>query len=459
MYINANSLQKMADSRHNTASTSNTRVPGRRANRQPPPPAPAQSIDDGADEDSERDSESKDAALQPYKRPDIPKFRGPTKAEKTARQFKPLSKLTPSVDEQWRIWDAEQLQLEREHNERREALLRARESGRHRRGLPRRAVEEEEEDAEMEEDHIQRRRDFDPQPRGRHQYVEDEELEEEELEPEMEEGIVGRRAAPPELVPRHIPSRPERRRRIRDEDMDDESSPSRGPDRSTKRRKQHEGASEDLNTPLSQRWPFRTPSAPRGPDRQLSELNMPRDRFEDDSSSTRQGVRPPRLGRSHPQRQGPPPPPPGYRPSHPGSMLPQPPQRRSEISATFSPPRQRLHSQRQETPARDSRQESEPSSPGLFVSQSPAPTPPAAGESWPYAEVKDEPASDGHNESHPKTSPQYPEARDLETALQEALDTIERQKEEMKDKDREIERLKGIIRGERRNWDQDQYEE
>ena len=455
----------MADRRHTTASTTNTRAPGRRATRQlPPPPAPVQSIDGEADEGSERDSDSKDPALQPYKRPDMPKFKGPTKAEKTARQFRPLSKLTPSVDEQWQVWETLQLQLEREHNERREALLRARELKRRRRGLPRRAVEEEEEDIEMEDDvgdHLQQRRGCASQRRGRLQYVQDEDLDKEEAETEMEQGITSRGAAPPALVTRHVPPRHERRRLVLDKNIDDDLSSSRGSGRGTKRRKQHEGASEDLYTPPGRGSPFRTPSPPRGPNRQLSELNIPRNQFEHASPSTGTGVGPSRPGQPHTLRHGPPPPPPGYRPSHPGSMLPHPAQHRSEIPATFSPPHPRDRSQARGIPAYQARQASAPSSPGLFVSQSPAPAPAPAEESWPYAEVKDEPASDGGRESRLGMPQRYPEARDLEKAYQEALERIKKQEAELEDKDREIERLKEIIRRETLDRDraQDQYGE
>jgi len=55
----------------------------------------------------------------------------------------------------------------------------------------------------------------------------------------------------------------------------------------------------------------------------------------------------------------------------------------------------------------------------------------------------------------------YPEARDLEKAYQEALERIKKQEAELEDKDREIERLKEIIRRETLDRDraQDQYGE
>ena len=55
----------------------------------------------------------------------------------------------------------------------------------------------------------------------------------------------------------------------------------------------------------------------------------------------------------------------------------------------------------------------------------------------------------------------YPEARDLEKAYQEALERIKKQEAELEDKDREIGRLKEIIRRETLDRDraQDQYGE
>ncbi|KAL2066168.1 hypothetical protein VTL71DRAFT_2239 [Oculimacula yallundae] len=112
------------------------------------------------------------ASLRPYIRPNKPHFKKPTKAEITARQFSPLEPPLLSPDTQWRQWDADQTERERRHNARMRVLLAEREERARR-------EEEEDEDDEDEDDGFEK----DPQqwrtpPRVQRRRDENEEREE-----------------------------------------------------------------------------------------------------------------------------------------------------------------------------------------------------------------------------------------------------------------------------------------
>ncbi|KAK0112841.1 hypothetical protein ONS95_014567 [Cadophora gregata] len=287
------------------------------------------------------DLDSEDPALLLYQRPKMPRFKGPTKAQLTARQFNPRSGVPLSKDEQWRNWEADQIRLEREHNQRREVLLRERDLQR-----GQQAVEEEEEDLEMEEEQENRfpylppRRHFTPEP----------------FHDEMLEGDIH------DLAPAS------KRRKLGRE------------------RQKSSHASEML------RGPRGNPSPLRRRNRQENEWHPPQNRFRYRAGET--------YGSSPPQPPQPPRPESGYQPSHPGSMRPWLLQTNSGIPTRFSPPRPRPRSRLPEMPIPRPRQTTEPASPGLFVDQSPPPPVPQGEEDSSMAAVKEEePEEDFYDKS------------------------------------------------------------
>ncbi|KAH7417984.1 hypothetical protein BKA64DRAFT_635143 [Cadophora sp. MPI-SDFR-AT-0126] len=390
----------MSDRRLPVGPKPNIRAKGRRATENPPPRAPTRYNTKKRDQDTDPESYSDDPALKPYRRPVIPRFKGPTKEQRTARQFDPLSELPLSADEQWRNWKAEQDDLEREHNERREVLLRERDLRKRR--LVQQASEDEEEDegdgdVENRYRYSPKRSRFPPRPKRRSQpqHVRNEQVDEEEEETELEDEPV----SPPR---RRFAPQTQRRKRVGDEQLgSDNSNPRRFS--SPKRRRLDNERREPTYAP-SRRHPHRTPSPPRGPAR-----HRPQNRFVYDTPSNghEHGSSRPRQSRS--SYPGPPPAPPGYRPSHPGAMLPQiiNTGRRPLTSFYGSPARPRSHPDG--TPAHQDGQRPEPSSPGLFVSQSPSQQ---VEENWPYAEVKEEPGDDPDNEPGPTTPLRPSQAQD-----------------------------------------------
>ncbi|PVH83637.1 hypothetical protein DL98DRAFT_513139 [Cadophora sp. DSE1049] len=394
----------MSDRRLPIGPKSSTRGPGRCATMHPPPQGPTQNNTNENDQTDDSDSDSDDPALQPYQRPKMPRFKGPTKEQKTARQFSPLSKVPLSADEQWQNWEAEQFKLEREHNERREVLLRERNL--RKRGLAQHLAEE---DVEMEDD-VEERYGYSPSRRGasgrgrRHQFVRNEQVDEEEEEIEIEDEVNSRREAPPPL--RQATSKEAgRRKHIRVEQVDEDVLSPQASD--SKRRKLYDEGSESSYAPDHLQSSRRAPNPPRRPNGQASEWRPPQNRFRYTAPSNEPGSFSSWPQQPHSSHPGPPSPAPGYQPSHPGTMHPQPPQPHSDIPTSFSPPSPRPHSQPQDPPAPQVRQTPEVSSPsgGLFVTPPPRIPAPQDQEGSPIPAVKEEETDEDLNDGSGLNSP------------------------------------------------------